>query len=117
MLDAYGMPDGLELQESRDLPWALVIRSAMDDPLDVLRGKLFELLALPVGAGEIERVDVHVAGEPRCELLALAGQKVDDATRNVRRREHLGQLDRGQRMGLGCDDDGRVPAHDRRRDA
>src|SRR3954452_12118846 len=116
MLDAYRMPDGFELEEGRDLPRALVVRGASDDTLHVLRGELFELLALPVRAREIERVDVHVPGEPRRELVALTREQVDDAPRNVRGREHLGQLDSGERIGPGGDDDGRVAADDRGRD-
>src|SRR3954447_22313681 len=116
MLDAYRMPDGFELEEGRDLPRALIVRGASDDTLHVLGGELFELLALPVRTREIERIDVHMARKPRRELVAVTGEEVDDASRNVRGREHLGQLDSGERMGLGGDDDGRVPADDRGRD-
>src|SRR4051812_25872275 len=116
MLDAYRMPDGFELEEGRDLPRALIVRGASDDALHVLRGELFELLALPVRTREIERVDVHVARKPGRELVAVTCEQVDDASWNIRGREHLGQLDSGERMGLRGDDDGRVAADDRGRD-
>src|SRR6185312_5833783 len=113
MLDAYWMPDGFELEERCDLPRALIVRGASDDALHVLCGELFELLALPVRAREIECVDVHVAREPGRELVAMAREQVDDAAGDVRGHEHLGQLDRGERMGLRGDDHGRVAADDR----
>src|ERR1700745_3037311 len=66
------VPDGLELEERRDLPRALGVRLPVDDPLDVVcRGPL-EVGRVAVGAREVEGVDVHVGGEPRGELAAPA---------------------------------------------
>ena len=67
-----------------------------------------------VGAGEVDRVHVHVTGEPGRELVAEAGEDVDRAGGNVRRGERLGELDRGERVGLGRDRDDRVAADERR---
>ena len=55
---------------------------------------------LAVGAGDVERVHVHVAGEDRRELVAEAGEDVDDAAGHVRGRDRLGELDRGERLRL-----------------
>src|SRR5580765_5699934 len=115
MLDAYRMPDGFELEEGGDLPRALAVWGAVDDPLHVLRGELLELRSLAVGAREVEGVDVHVPREPGAQLLAVAGQEVDDPAGHIRGGQHLGQLDRGERMGPGGYDDGRVPPDDHRR--
>ena len=37
------MPDGLELEEGRDLPGALIVGGAAHDALDVLGGEALEL--------------------------------------------------------------------------
>ena len=92
-------------------------RRAVDDALDVLGRELLELGREAVGAGDVDRVDVHVGGEPRRELGALAGEDVDDAAGDVGGGEHLAELDGGERVVLGGDDDGRVAADDRGRDA
>src|SRR5438094_837320 len=62
------MPYGLHLQERGDLPWALPIGPAANDSLDVLCREPLELRRLAVGAGEVERVHVHVPREPGGEL-------------------------------------------------
>ena len=87
-----------------------------DDPLDVVGRGALEVGAEAVGAGEVDRVDVHVRGEPRRELGAVAGEQVDDAAGKVARREHLGELDRGERARLRGDRDDGVAADERRRD-
>ena len=51
-------------------------------------------------AGQIDRVDVAMAREPRPELGGEAGQHVRDAAGQIRGREHLGERDRRQRAGL-----------------
>ena len=51
------------------------------------------------------------------ELGAVAREQVDDATGKVGGRDRLGQLERGERLRLGRDDDRRVAAHDRGSDA
>ena len=107
------VPDGLQLEEGGDLPRALLGRRAVDDALDVLGRELLELGREAVGAGDVDRVDVHVGREPRGELGALAGEDVDDAARDVGGGEHLAELDRGERVVLGGDDDDRVAADDR----
>src|SRR2546427_7508725 len=55
-----GVPDGLELEERRDVVWALRVGATADDPLHVLRAELLELRSVAVGTGEIERGHVHV---------------------------------------------------------
>src|SRR3954465_4152001 len=107
--DADGVPDGLQLQEARDLPGALIVGGAADDTLDVVRGESPELGDLAVGAGDVERVHVHVRGEHRPELLAVAGEDVDDAARHVGRGERLGQLDRPEPMRPGGNPPPRAP--------
>ena len=46
------------------------------------------------GAGDVDRVDVHVRGEDRRQLGAVAGEQVDDAARQVRGRDRLCELER-----------------------
>ena len=57
-----------------------------------------------------------MAGEHGRELLLAAGEDVDDAARDVGGREHLGELDRGERVRLGGDDDDGVAADERGRE-
>src|SRR2546421_3436622 len=78
-LDADRVPDGLQLEERLDLPRALVVRLPVYDALDVVGGEPLQLGARAVGAREVERVDVHVAGEPGRQLLLVAREDVDDA--------------------------------------
>src|SRR4051794_36407571 len=99
MLDADRMPDGLQLEERRDLPRALLVRGAVDDPLHVLCGQLLELLGLTVRTREVDRVDVHVPGKPGRELFPVAREEVYDAAGDIGRGKHLGELDGRQRMG------------------
>src|SRR5688572_4386396 len=116
MLDAYRVPDRLQLEEVGDVPRALVVRLAAHDALDVLGSEALQLLRLSVRAGEVDRVQVHVPGEPGRELVAMTGEEVDDTGWDVRRGEHLGELDRGERRGLGGDDHRCVSADDGGRD-
>src|SRR5688572_5081566 len=109
------MPDGLELEERRDVVRALAIRVPAHDALHVLRTKTLERRRVSVTAGEIERGHVHMRRELRRELLPQSGEDVDDARRNVGGGETLGELDRDERMRLRRDDDGGVAAHDDRR--
>ena len=51
-------------------------------------------------AGEVDRVDVAVRGQPGRELGREPGEHVDDAAGQVGRRQHLGERDRGQRCGV-----------------
>ena len=92
------------------------VGGAVDDALDVLGGELLELGREPVGARHVDRVDVHVRGEPGRELGALPGEDVDDAARDVGGGEHLAELDRGERVRLGGDDHRGVAADDRGRE-
>src|SRR5688572_26733042 len=96
-LDAYRVPDRLQLEEVGNVPWALVVRLAAHDALDVLGGEALQLLSLSVRAGKVDRVHVHVPGEPRRELVAMPGEEVDDTAGDVRRGEHFGELDGGER--------------------
>ena len=79
----HRVPDGLQLEEGGDLPRALRVGTAADDALDVVGREPLELGASPLGAGEVDRVHVHVRGEPRRELGAVAGEQVDDAAGHV----------------------------------
>src|SRR2546430_3436386 len=53
-------------------------------------------LQVRVGGGQIERVDVHVRGEPRSELGAIPGEDVDDSAGDIgcrdRSEEHTSEL-------------------------
>ena len=60
--EADGVPDGLQLEERCGFPRALRVGGRVDDPLDVFGGEPLEFRAGPVGAGEVDRVDVHVTG-------------------------------------------------------
>jgi hypothetical protein len=53
-------------------------------------------------------VDIHVARQVRDELLAAARDQVGDPRRQVRGREDLGELERGEGSRLGDQDDGCV---------
>src|SRR5688572_21703249 len=82
---AHRVPHCLELDEGRDLVRALglvverVGRRRVVDTLDVLSGELLDLGAEFVRhTGGVDRVHVHVPGEPRHELLGEAGEHVDD---------------------------------------
>src|SRR5919197_476149 len=108
------MPDRLELQEGLDLPRALHIRTGAHDALHVLGSELLELGNRTVRTREIDRVDVHVTGEPGCQLIAEAGEDIDGTGGEVRGRERLRELDRRQRVQLGGDRDDCVPADERR---
>src|SRR5512132_2491005 len=70
--NADRVPDGLELEEGRDLPRALVVGRTADDALDVLGGQPLELGDVPVSASDVDRVHVHVPREPRRQLLVQA---------------------------------------------
>ena len=69
-----------------------------------------------VDPGEVDRVDVHVRGEPRRHLGDAPGQQVDDAAGHVGGREHLGQRDR-RRAAASSDASTTavLPRHDHRR--
>ena len=68
------------------------------------------------GARDVDRVHVHVRGEDRRQLGAVAGQQVDDPAGQVGGRDRLGELERRERRRLRGDDDRGVPAHDHRSD-
>ena len=53
-----------------------------------------------------------MAGEVGSELLPATGEQVYDSGREVGGREDLGQLERGERMPLGEEDDRRVARDD-----
>src|SRR5439155_15964508 len=93
------MPYGLHLPARGDLPGALSVGPAANHSLDVLRREALELRRLAVGAGEIERVHVHVPREPGGELALVAGEDVDHAAGEIRGGKRLGQLDRRERAG------------------
>jgi hypothetical protein len=46
---------------------------------------------------QVERVDVHVGGEPGDELALVSGDEVDDPAGDVARREDLAERHRGER--------------------
>src|SRR4051812_38604931 len=71
------VPHGFELQEARDLPWALDVGAAANDPLDVVGRELLELGRRAVGAAEIDRIHVHMRGERRCDVGTTARKNVD----------------------------------------
>ena len=111
------VPDRLRLEEAVDLPRALRVGRRADDALDVLRREPHEVGRVAVRAGEVDRVHVHVPGEPGRELVARAGEDVDRARGDVGGRERLGELDRRERVLLGGDRDDGVAADERRDDA
>src|SRR5436190_11062904 len=92
------VPDGLQLEEGRDLVERLRIGLADDDALHVLGGGALEVGAEPVRAGDVDRVHVHVRRKPRRDLRAEPGEDVDDAAGDVARRERLRKLDRRERL-------------------
>ena len=105
------MPDGLELHQRGDLVRALgggaerVGVRARDAPASRSRPPARSTSAMRSAGtpGDVDRVHVHMAGEPRHELGHAAGQHVDHAAGNVGRRQHLRQGDGRQRGGLARD--------------
>ena len=90
---------------------SVVPRGPPRDPLDRVGRRHLGGDPEVVGDPEaVEPVDVDVRGEHRHELLAVPGEDVDDAARDVGRGEDLGQRDRRQRPRLGREDDGDVAA-------
>ena len=99
---AHRVPDGLELHQRRDLVGALglvgegVDVAGPDAPASRSRPRGASASA-SVGRGDarhVDRVHVHVAGEPGDELVGQPGEDVHDAARDVRGREHLAERDR-----------------------
>src|SRR5437660_10007368 len=90
------VPDGLELEKGGDLPRALNVRASMHDPLNVLCGGALELGKIPVGCREVDRIYVHVSGQPGRELGAAAGQQVQGTARDVGGCDRLRELDGGE---------------------
>src|SRR2546430_1617707 len=117
VLNAYWVPDGLELEEAGDLPGALTVGGAVDDPLHVGGRRALELGDVAVGTRQVERVDVHVRREHRCELALQAGEDVHDAAGDVGGGERLGELHRRERPRLRGDGDDGVPADERRQES
>src|SRR5207247_6750963 len=111
------VPDGLELEERGDLPWALRVGVTAYDALHVVGRRALELGRGPVGPRDVEGVDVHVRGEPRRQLSAITGEEIDRPAQNVRRGERLSQLDGRQRVRLRGDSDHGVPTGQGREDA
>ncbi|MDN5720370.1 MAG: hypothetical protein L0H07_09460 [Corynebacterium sp.] len=67
-------------------------------------------------AGEVERVDVAVGGQPRRELGGASRDQVDHAAGDVRGGQHLRERDGGSRALLAGEHHRRVARDDRRRD-
>src|SRR6266566_4421734 len=86
--DADRVPDGLCLDERRE-PARARVGGPVDvawnvDAFDVVGGRLLQRGARPgVGAGQVDRVDVAVRGQPRRELGNSPGEQVDDAAWQV----------------------------------
>ncbi len=75
-LDAYRVPDRLQLEEVGDVPRALVVRLAAHDALDVLGGEALQLLACPSApARSIAFTSMcpasHGASSSRCPVRRL----------------------------------------------
>ena len=66
-LDANRVPDRFQIHKGGDFPWRLDIDGPVYDPF-IVCGKSLEL-RVPVGTGQINGVDVHVAGENRASSL------------------------------------------------
>src|SRR5262249_56630054 len=62
--DADRVPDGLQLEERRDLVEALRVGRAEDDALHVLGRRALEVGAEAVGAGEVDCLYVHLTRTP-----------------------------------------------------
>src|SRR5207253_10555652 len=77
------VPDGLELEERRDLVGTLVIGLSADDPLHVLCAEPLELGDITVRAREVERDHIHVRRDRGRELATQARDDVRDSRRNV----------------------------------
>src|ERR1700716_357495 len=87
------------------------------DSLHVLRAEPLQLRGIAIGTGEIEPRDIHVRCENRRELATKTRKDVHDTRGNVSRREAFRELDRDERVRLGCDEDRGVAADDDRREA
>src|SRR2546421_4541695 len=117
VLNPYGMPDGLQLEEAGDFPGALAVGGAVDDALHVGGRGALELGDVAVRTRQVERVDVHVRGENRCELALQAGEDVHHAAGDVRGGKRLGELHGRERPRLRGDGDDGVPADERRQES
>ena len=109
------MPDRLQLEEGTRSPTGSA-RPALERTtrLTFSAASRSSSATGAVGAGDVDRVHVHVPGEPGRELVAEPGEDVDGAAGDVRGGERLGELDGGERVGLRGDGDDRVPADERR---
>lgn len=85
------------------------------DPFDVVSRGLLELGVETVwGPGQVERIDVTVSSQYRGQLGGPPAQDIDHASRKVRRRQDLRQLEGRKRARLAGDHDRRVPSRDHR---
>src|SRR6266545_480386 len=106
------MPDGLHFHESGDEIRTHLVLCELDHPLNVAcRGFLDSFDFVGGAAGGVDRVHVHVRGEPGQQLLALAADDVDHAGGHVTRGEDLRQSQCSERMRLRRErDDDVAPA-------
>ncbi len=95
--DADRVPDGLQLEERRDVPalcpsaWPRTTRLTLSA---AARSRSAPRPSAPVRSIAFTSM---CAASHGAELGAVAGQEVDDAAGHVGGREHLGELDRGER--------------------
>ena len=114
------MPNCFHLEERLDPPGVLareVVVPVLDvpdrDALEILGGALAQRRGL-IGAQPcgVDRVDLAVTGEVGRQLVAEAGQDVDDASGQVARRERLGEHARRDGARLAREHDAARPARD-----
>ena len=91
------VPDRLQLQEGARSPTGSARCCARTTRLTFSAASTSSAADVVVGAGDVDRVHVHVRREHRRELGAVAGEQVDDAAGQVGGRDRLGELERGQR--------------------
>src|SRR3990172_11609697 len=62
-LQAYWVPDGLQLEKGADLPRALPVGRSVHDALDIVGSETLQLAGRPVGTAKIDPLHVHFRGE------------------------------------------------------
>ena len=87
--DTHRVPDSFQLQEAGDLPRALILGGASDDPFHVVGGQPLQLGHVPIRTGDVKRVHIHMRGQHRSELAVVAGE--EGSRRSTRTRGQRGR--------------------------
>src|SRR5260370_34953987 len=101
------MPHSPPLHEGRDQVGTGLVGCDFYHAFDIVGGRgLGGFHFVGGAAGDVDRVDVHVRGEPWQELFALPAEHVDDAGGKITGREHFAQGGGGAGCCLWGEGDG-----------